>query len=269
MLINKSPFIVSRFNPLCWFLCSLCWLLLILPATGYADEKTIYRIGVENIDYYPHYAFGFQKPSFAQELIERFFDDHSADVIFISLPLKRFNQWYGKDDIDFKYPDNRDWRQDEQIKRPVIYSTEVVRLTAGTTVPFNKLGIKRDNIKRLGTILGFYPTLYKDRVDAGYTTIINDPSVLSVIRMSMNGIVDGTNLDYSVINHHLKSLGKAKALLMDKSLPHMTFGFHLSTLKHPDMIARFNQFYADNQALIKRLKAKYHIIDDPFDLSSF
>jgi hypothetical protein len=56
---------------------------------------------------------------------------------------------------------------------------------------------------------------------------------------------------------------------MDRSLPHLTFGFHLSTIKHPGMIDQFNHYYQNNQPFINQLKAKYQIIEDPFDLNSF
>ncbi|MFT4928428.1 MAG: polar amino acid transport system substrate-binding protein [Phenylobacterium sp.] len=244
-------------------------LLLLNPTLSYATDKMAYRIGIEDIDYYPHFAFGYKKSSFAKELLERFFQSVNADVTYVSLPLKRFNLWYASDKLDFKYPDNRGWRQDEPEKLPIIYSDEIVQLTAGTTVLVDKLGKKRDNIQRLSTILGFYPTLWVDRVKSKQTIIVSDPSVMSVIKMNINGFVDATNLDYSVIHHQLQKLGKTKVMLMDKSLPHMTYGFHLSTIKHPQMIKQFNRFYKNNPLFIQQLKTKYQIIDDPFDLNSF
>jgi polar amino acid transport system substrate-binding protein len=163
---------------------SLLFVLSARPASS--AEQTSYHIGVENIDYYPHFAFGYKKNSFAKEVLEHFFASQNTTVTFVSLPLKRFNQWYSEENIDFKYPDNPDWRQGETLNLPITYSTEVIKLTAGSTVPLKKVGIARDKITRLGTVLGFYPTLWIDRINAKQTMVIDDPNVLSVIRMNMN-----------------------------------------------------------------------------------
>lgn len=265
--MNKHKRAILPFKRL--FELLLLLLLLLHQSFGYADDTLVYRIGVENTDYYPHFSFNDNRDTFTREIFEVFFHAQQAKVVFVTLPLKRFNQWYLKDNIDFKYPDNRDWRQDEATKLPITYSTRVVQLMAGTSVPAKKLGIERQQIKRLGTILGFYPTLWIDRVRSGKTVIIDDPNVLSVIKMSLGGLVDGTNLEYSVINHHLQKLGRPKALLMDKHLPHILFGFHFSTIRHPEMIEKFNHFYENNRLLIEKLKVKYQIIENPFDRNSF
>ena len=240
----------------------------LLSASSLADKQPIYTIGVENIDYYPHYAFGHRKNSFTKELLEFFFKQEAINIKFIPLPLKRFNQWYTKDKIDFKYPDNGEWRTDDANKFNVIYSDTVFTYIAGTIVLNKTTEFTAKNIKRLGTITGFYPTLWINRINNNETKLIEDNNVISVMRLLIHGIVDGINLDYSVVNFHLKQIDKKKLLIMAKSLPHKKTNFHLSTVKHPDIIKKFNLFLKQNQLLINKLKVKHGIIDDPFNLKS-
>ena len=260
---------MSRFKLFSSVFIGLLLTSLLFPVIAHAAKPRSYRIGVENIDYYPHFAFGYRDNSFAKEVLECFFNSQNLTVTFVPLPLKRFNQWYIENNIDFKYPDNEDWRRDETVKLPVIYSTEVIKLTAGATVPFKLMGRPRNQIKRLGTVLGFHPTMWSDRIESKQTIMLSDPNVLSVVKMNINGIVDVINLDYSVIHYHLKQMKRPKALIMDSTLPHRAYGFHLSTLKHPQIISQFNHFYQQNQTFIEAMKHKYQIIDDPFDLDSF
>lgn len=234
-----------------------------------ANEQSVYTIGVENIDYYPHYAFSHRKNSFSKELFEIFFKQENLKIEFVPLPLKRFNQWYIKDKIDFKYPDNEQWRANDSNQQNITYSNQVITSIAGSIVLNNNTNFTVEKIKRLGTITGFYPTLWINRIKNNQIQLVEYNNVVSVIRLLIHGMVDAINLDYSVVNFHLNEINKNKLLIMDKSLPHQKTIFHLSTIKHPKVINKFNLFLKNNQLLIQKLKDKYGIIDDPFDLNKF
>jgi len=235
----------------------------------YADQNKVYKIGVENIDYYPHYAFGHKKNSFTKELLESFFNANNIKYEFVALPLKRFNQWYLKDSIDFKYPDNAMWRTGESKSLPITYSSSVIKSTAGSVVQADYLNRGREKVKRLGTITGFTSALWLDKLENREIEILNDTAVLSVIKMATHGLVDAINLDYSVVNYHLNNLNQNKLLLMDPTLPNQKINFYLSTIKHKNIILKFNDFLKNNNMLIDKLKKKYQIIEDPFDLTTF
>ena len=131
------------------------------------------------------------------------------------------------------------------------------------------LNKKREDIKRLGTRTGFAPSLWLDKVNNKEIQVLSDTAVLSVIKMATHGLVDVINLDYSVVNYHLNNLNQNKKLLMSKKLPHQKISFYLSTIKHKEVILKFNQYLIDNQKFVTDLKRKYQIIEGPFDLSSF
>lgn len=233
-----------------------------------SNEKT-YRIGVENIDYYPHYAYGHRDSSFSQELLTSFFVSEQLKIEFVPLPLKRFNQWYVQDNIDFKYPDNAIWRKDESNHLSLHYSNRVVSSIAGAIVHQSRMPLKLDDIKRLGTIAGFFPSLWYKRIESQKTIMVEDDNVLSVVKMLTHGIVDVINLDYSVVNFHLQQLNQSKQLIMNESLPHLDIMFHLSSIKHIHIIKRFNVFLKTNEDYVLNLKKRYQLIENPFDLNSF
>ncbi|SFD04777.1 hypothetical protein [Pseudoalteromonas denitrificans] len=234
-----------------------------------AEQQKIYKIGVENIDYYPHYAFGHRKNSFTKELLETFFNKNKIKYEFVPLPLKRFHQWYLKDHIDLKYPDNAIWRQDESIKQSIKYSIAVVSSLAGGITQDKHSDYTVKDIQRLGTISGFSSTLWLKKIKNKQLLLIEDTTVLSVIKMVLHNIVDVTNLDYSVINFHLNQLKQNKKLIMNKNLPYQKIVFHLSTIKHPEIISKFNVFLQQNADFVQKLKVKYRIIENPLDLTSF
>lgn len=243
--------------------------LLLCNKHLYANQEKVYKIGVENIDYYPHFAFGHHENSFVKELLESFFKSNNIKYEFVPLPLKRFNQWYLKDSIDFKYPDNATWRTGESQSLPIIYSESVIKSTAGSVMLKTNLNKTRDEVKRLGTITGFTSVLWLDKLENNKITILSDSAVLSVIKMAVHGLVDVINLDYSVVNYHLNNLNKNKKLLLNPNFPNQIINFHLSTIKHKEIMLEFNYFLNYNNKLIEDLKRKYQIIEDPFDLNTF
>ncbi|NQZ83318.1 MAG: hypothetical protein HRT52_20130 [Colwellia sp.] len=242
-------------------------ILLLASFIARANEQKIYTIGVENIDYYPHYAFGHRENSFTKELLESFFSQESIEIKFVPLPLRRFNQWYIKDKIDFKYPDNKDWRAGESSQLDIYYSETVISSVGGSIVLNDNAKYDADNIQRLGTINGFYPTLWIKKIKSNKVQLIEDNNVISVIKLVTRGMVDAINLDYSVVNFHLNEMQNEKQLIMVESLPHRETKFHLSTIKHKALLKKFNVFLDNNQEYIQHLKDKFGFIDDPFKFS--
>ena len=47
--------------------------------------------------------------------------------------------------------------------------------------------------------------------------------------------------------------------MFDPKLPHTRGSFHLSSLRHPQLIARFDRFLAEHAAQVAVLKASYRV----------
>lgn len=242
----------------------LSFCLFSFDTFGSNDTKKVYKIGVENIDYYPHYAFSHRPTSFSQDVLTIFFDQQDIKYEFIPLPLKRFNRWYQLDNIDFKYPDNPKWRVEDSQKLDVIYSRGVVSSIGGSVVKQENILLERKEVKKLGTIAGFYPSLWIDKIKTGDVEMIENHNVVSVIKMATHDMVDVINLDYSVVHYHLKKLGMEKELVLSKNLPYQEIMFHLSSIEHAEIINKFNIFLIENRHLIEQLKIKHKIIENPF-----
>jgi len=62
----------------------------------------------------------------------------------------------------------------------------------------------------------------------------------------------------SVGKYYLNSIKKSGALVFDPSLPHTKSSYKLSSAKHPEIIAEFNEFLK-NRELMKKIKSKYDL----------
>jgi len=240
-----------------------CLLALI---NSYATYAKTYVIGVEDVPYYPLYDFRNGNASYTSDLFNEFGRQYNHEFEFLPLPIKRFSMWLLEEQIDFKYPDNVRWNDNLFIDNKhvntdtFIYSESTIKLVAGTITPVGK-HIDRNNLKVLGTLLGFYPTQWIKQIENKKVVLYESSSTLVLLQQVLRGQVDGIDIEPSVVNHHLKLLGKPNALAINRNFTYEVYDYYLSTIKHEKVIKQFNQFLKDNQQFLKILREKYQIID--------
>jgi hypothetical protein len=237
-------------------------LILLLFSTPIISME--YIIGVEELNYYPLFNFStnkIQKPSFTLDLLSAFFNEKKYQYRFVTLPIKRFDKWYVEKVIDFKFPDNVRWRDEQKNKLNITFSQPIIKLLAGSYVLNKNQTYQRSDIKKLGTILGFSSTLWFDKIKEKQLIVIEDTSPLSVVKHVLHGNTDATNIDQNVINYNLKLINKAGEITLNKNIPYEIYTYHFSSIKHPNVIREFDLFIKNNQALINKLKIKYQITE--------
>lgn len=249
--------ILARFS-------AVALLFLIGFNNAHADHSTDkeFVIGVEAIDYFPLYDFDHannEKDSFGRELLTDFFTQAGYKFKFLPLPIKRFDKWLIEKDIDFKFPDNIRWRQDEREKLEIKFSGPIVELVAGSYVIESNQTMTREQVKKIGTITGFYPTLWVEDLKTGRVKLVEENNPIGIVRHLERGNVDLLNLDINVIEHNLKRLGSGKRAVLNTNLHHETFTYHLSTIHHQKILAEFTQYLSENKDKIENLKKKYLI----------
>lgn len=226
-----------------------------------------YLIGVEDVSYYPFYDFSAKqhnKKNFTKELLSTFFTYKNYKFKFVSLPVKRFDKWFIEESIDFKFPDNARWRTEESKTLNITYSEPTLHLIAGSYVLSKNQNLPKDAIKRLGTVYGFYPTLWIDQVQNNTIEIVEFSSTFSIVKHLIYGNVDAINIDENVINHVLKLMGEPKdTIVLNKKTKHERYAFHFSSILHPQIIQEFDQFLNTHSKQIAELKNKYGIIETP------
>ncbi len=252
MVIRKQIYKIVRLLTYC-LLCQLFAVKLL------AQE---FIIGVEDVTYYPLYDFKSNRDTFSRELLNTFAATKGYTFTFLHLPIKRFERWLIEEKIDFKYPDNERWYAEPSLRDKFTFSQSTIKLIAGTTVLKSSLNKAPSEFKILGTLLGFYPSNWIDEINSGEVELHEDNSATILIRQLLAQHLDGLNLEPSVINYYLTKLGKPTELVtIDKQYKYDVYDYHFSTIKYPKVIEEFNEFLNNNEALLAKMKKKYHIID--------
>lgn len=218
-----------------------------------------YTVGVEDLNYLPHYGVGSDGTygGFGRALLDAFAEDAGLTFEYEALPVARLFVAVVEGTVDFKYPDSPFWSRELKAGREMTYSAPVVAYTDGTMVQPEAAGQGPDAIATLGTVQGFTPWAWIDRIDAGAVEISENGNFEGLVRQALLGRVDGAYANRAVIERTLQNLNQPEALVFDETLPHVSDAYYLSTSTRSDVIARFDQWMADNADRIAAIKAEF------------
>ena len=232
--------------------------LIPLRVADAGDEVII--IGVESNDYYPHYQFingGFQ--GYVRDLFDRFSKDSNLKIRLRTMPLKRLLKEVRTGTVHLKYPDNPKWNVEEK-KSDFIHSKPIVSYIDGTLVLPGQQGQPVENVRTLGTLIGFTPWPYFDRIQSGRVSVYEGTSLTGLIKRTMRRGRDGIYANIDVANYQLKRLlNQPGALVFDPGLPHAVSYYATSTVHHPELIKAFDQWQISADSFKQQLEEKYMV----------
>ncbi len=236
--------------------------LWLIPLTVSASNERVYRVGVEDVSYYPVMDFLHAPPRGAvKQVLDAFAAQSGVKFEYIPLPIQRFNSWYDTGRIDFRVPDNPRWSLTSQPS--LIYSTPFLDLCEVLVVKAENRDISPDKVTRIGTLLGFMPSSYwNQKLESGAVRLVPDRSIKVLTRMLLNDMVTGLDLDLASIHYQLKSLSLSPELVAPLATVNSpTISYRMSTLHHPEIIQQFNQFIGRNKhtLLAQTFKTYPHI----------
>lgn len=252
--------------------------LTAMAMTGLVRADERYIIGIEGLDYYPHYQFkGGKLTGFACDILDRFAKDKGYIFEYKAMPVKRLPRSLRQGVVDFRYPDNPAWNNEDGQKDKLLYSLPLVGSHVGLAVNAGRR--KGGEVRTIGVPLGFIPFEYIDALKAGEITIQYDNNFLLLIRQAVSGGIDAVYGDKAVIEYQLKNnrqqLERLKPvderiiawedqrLTFDTTLPNTIQKFSLSTIRHKKVVAEFNQWLEENDMMVARIRNFYGLVGCP------
>ncbi|MDX1367945.1 substrate-binding periplasmic protein [Pseudomonas sp.] len=238
----------------------LCSLFALLFTSGASAES--YVIGVENLPFVPHYSIDQQGryQGFARELFDQFASHSGVQLSYKPLPANRLLAALLEGEVDFKYPDSGNWAQTQKADKDLHYSQAVVAYVDGVLVAPPRQGQALEQLKRLGMVSGWTPWGYQQGIEAGQIQLTYSDDLRKMIRQTLKKDTDGAYFNVVVATHYLDNIrARPGALVFDPKLPHTRGNFHLSTLRHPAVLQRFDRFLLERQAEVAALKDKYRV----------
>ena len=234
-------------------------LCLLCSATVKAQREFI--VGTEDINFYPHYDFtSVDSTGFANEVLQLFAGKHGYRFSFQPLPVKRlYHELDGL--VDFIYPDNPNWVKYQGVQASRNFSDPLI-YNLGTTLvlPANK-DISLSRFRTLAVIHGFTPTAWLNLRSEYRFKLYEVPNAVSALNLVLRGQLDGADVEYNVAQQILREQQQDGALVVASQLPMTRVSFHLSTIRHPQVLLQFNRFLLSHEQQIDALKQKYQLSD--------
>ena len=266
--------------------------LLIFSFNLKASDTITYAIGVENLQYAPHFYVkkenkklvykGFGRDIF--DLFQEYYNSEEKEIAeknnnsflkikfkYKPLPVKRLLTSLLDGKIDFKYPDNKYWGQGkkkEDLKKfaRFKYSSPVTPFIDGI-LAHPKWKTKNKKFKTMATVLGFTPYPYLGDIKNKKVVLQHFPTLTKVIRVIAKGKFDGAYVNIQVGLHKQKELlkegkiSKSNALIFNQDLPSDKSNYHLSTLNHHHIVEAFDRFLKNSkfEARIQSLREKHSL----------
>ena len=236
---------------------------LSLPS-AYAKE---FVVGIEDINYYPHYDFTGEQPrGYFFELMQLFSKKSGHHFKFQKLPVKRL-YLSAKDEVDLVYPDNPRWQQYLYASYPKTYSEPVIHTLGSTMVRPENRHIPVGRVKYLAIIHGFAPSRWLELKKIYSFKIVDVQDVPAALGLVLKKRADAAVVEYNVAQAYLAGHQKAGELVAGEQLPFTDVPFLLSTVHQPELIAEFNLFLEREQLAIQALKDKFALVEDKPDFS--
>ncbi len=234
--------------------------LVAMPANSCPTPDKIYVIGVEAIEYSPHY--NFVRPAqanFFGDFVTWLAKKTQCNFQVKSLPIKRLKYAYeNTGNIDFIYPDNPNWHDKNSQQR--FFSKGLVTALGTTMVKAKNVSMEIGNFHSLAFPRGFSPVAWYPLQQKYGITFSETSNALAALKMVDANRVDGADVEYNVAQY-LMLQGEIHNLKVAQNLPFTPTSFHLSTLKEQVFITYINDIIEQSFDEIETIKQQLGIVE--------
>jgi polar amino acid transport system substrate-binding protein len=236
--------------------------LFIIPNVFANKEqvKDTFIVGVQSNNEYPLYNFN-QKDGFEgifKKVLEDFAIEHKIKFIYKTLPKREMLRAFLDGEIDFRFPDNPFWSSAIKRSKKVIYSEPVHYYIEGIFTRKEKNFHNLEKIKSLGIVGDVVPWSLYHYLEARKMTITKSNNCKLLIKELIDGDIEAAYCNYHVANYYIEKFALQKTIEFATDLPYVDDYYYLSTIKHSQILTKFNLWIEKNR---NKLKKEYIKLD--------
>jgi polar amino acid transport system substrate-binding protein len=217
-------------------------------------------LGVESTDYSPYFYLNDEKKyqGATRDIIDLFSEVSQLKISYDPMSVPRLFNEFVKGNIDLKFPDSPLWSASLQADIKVFYSVSVFQVNESLLIlKQENTEIKKEDIKQVGTILGFStPSIAKLVANKEFETI-STKSVEQLMHMLVSNRVQAVYFNEIVALGLVKKMYPKKQLSTHSQYPPFQYAYHLSSIKHPELITQFNQFLNSHADQVAKIRQRY------------
>lgn len=236
-------------------------LFLLVIFSLYSNLSTAFSVGVEITDYAPYFHLDQEQQyqGAARDIIDLFAQSQKLELNYHPMPVPRLFNEFVKGRVDLKFPDNPLWSASLHSDVLVHYSAPVlaVRETLVIIKPDKKSWEKDKQIKLVGNILGFSTPGIDGNIKNKEFELVSTKKVEQLIHMLVSDRVDAIYFNAEVAIELAKKLYPNKQLIAHPKYPAFDYAYHLSSIKHKELITQFDKFLISHAEQVAKIRNRY------------
>lgn len=234
-----------------------CYLLTL---HSHAAEPNGIWFGVEITDYSPYYFLDHKQryQGAARDVLDLFSNTLNIKPSYEPMTVPRlFNEFF-KGNVDLKFPDHPLWYASSKSDVNVFYSDPIFQVNESLLVLHQpQHDIEAQDIKQVGGISGFITPGIAKNISNNEFEMVNIQKLDQLIHMLVSSRVQGVYFNENVALKLAKEMYPDKKLKRHPNFPTFKYAYHLSSIKHPELIQKFNDFLVSHKSQIARIKKRY------------
>ncbi|WP_286716878.1 transporter substrate-binding domain-containing protein [Thalassolituus sp. UBA2009] len=225
------------------------------PVSANAAPDTL-LIGVETTDYAPYYHMQDERYSgMARDLLDAFLADAHLLADYHPLPVPRLFLQFTHNQLDFKFPDNPQWSENLKAGLTIHYSQPVFQVSEAVMI----LNDHQGPVRNVGTIMGFTTPGISSALSRGDIALTEVTGMEQLLKMLESGRIDGIYFNVRVAQEAAARRTQPLQLTMLKDIAPYRYAYHLSSIRHPRLIERFDRFMRENPEVIRAIRQSYDL----------
>lgn len=228
--------------------------------TSITTSANALTLGVEITDYSPYFYLSDEKKyqGAAREIFDLFSEVSQLKVSYEPMPVPRLFNEFVRGNVDLKFPDNPLWSASLQADIKVHYSNPIFDVNESLLIVKNSESeIRKEEIKKVGSILGFSTPGIAEPVKNKEFETIRTKEVEQLIHMLASDRVQAVYFNQSVAIDLARKLYPNKELTTHSAYPAFNYAYHLSSIKHPELISQFNRFLVSHSEQVTKIRNRY------------
>jgi len=235
--------------------------LALAGASSVHAQKT-FIIGAQDIAYLPHYDFNNEQEKGAVwRILEAYGSQNGLTFEYVALPIKRLHKELLAGNVDFVFPDNPKWFNQQFKGVEKHFSAPFYEILGASFVHRNDYNLHLDKVSSLSVPSGFSPIFWQSRIDDGQILLVDATNAIAAMRLVLSKRAQVTDLEYSVVQWHKRDYPEFTDICISPYLPHDVVALHLTTVNHPEIIHDLNRFLQENPQHLEQIKQQYGIVD--------
>ncbi len=225
-----------------------------------ATKKPRYRIGISHLNEFPLITTKTKSDKgFAWTILERFAKEEGITFQYIGMPINHLQPALDRGAIDFIFPDNPKWTEYRSNRNTNHYSARIISALSSTFVAKQRTNMRINQVKELAIPYGYTAFTWLPHVNTYNISVTPQKDLVSALIAVQRGQVDAADVEYNVGKYLVKTMPRLNNVTLNRSLPHIHVDYHLSTIKHINILAKIDEFLQRNKEFIKEQKEHYDI----------